>query len=89
MQSPWPSIDWVLAVYHQSLLTPMAALVGWRRRESRDARPSEDVRVAFPPALYIDNAALHPDHGGLCPVLSTQFREDVFDPRLDRLFRNR
>jgi hypothetical protein len=89
MQSPWPSIDWVLAVYHQSFADSSDSLRQPRALEGPRCRPLEDLGVAFSRGLYINDAALHSDHGGLCPVLSTQLREDVFDPRLDRLFRNR
>ena len=39
--------------------------------------------------LHLDDAALQADHGGVGPVVGAQFGENVFDPPLNGLFRDR
>ena len=36
--------------------------------------------------LYVNDPTLHPDHGGVGPIIGTKFRQNIFDPAFDGIF---
>jgi len=63
----------------------------WARLEDsgRERKPQKGGIFTLLSGLEFDDAALNPDHGGVCAIIGTQLGEDVLDAPFDGFFAER